>query len=93
MLHLFMILLLNVSFISEESNTKFYNDFEEFLKGFIKDNEKSLNEINHNIAKSQVTLEGASPVIENLKSQSISLQNKLDTLLSSNFLSNVKINY
>ncbi|XP_045466116.1 uncharacterized protein LOC123674970 [Harmonia axyridis] len=74
-----------------ESNSIFYNDLEDLIKDFVKDNKKSLGEIDHHISKSQTILQGASPSLKNFNCQSVALKNKLETLLSSNFLSNVKV--
>ncbi|XP_044756989.1 uncharacterized protein LOC123315386 [Coccinella septempunctata] len=80
-----------LNFKLRESNSMFYNDMEDVIKEFLKTNEKSLTDIDQHISKSQIILQAANPSLKNLHSQSNSLKNKLETLLSSNFLSNVKI--
>ncbi|KAK9881925.1 hypothetical protein WA026_018119 [Henosepilachna vigintioctopunctata] len=74
-----------------ESNIAFYNNLENFIKNAVNESEKSLTEVDQRILKSQLVVQGAASSLKNLNLQANTLKNKLHAVLSSNFLSNVKI--
>ncbi|KAL3278287.1 hypothetical protein HHI36_013621 [Cryptolaemus montrouzieri] len=72
-----------------EANSTFHTDLEAIIKNTVVDAEKTLNEVDKHILKSQLILQGASSSLKNFNLQANVLKNKLENLLSSNFLSNV----
>lgn len=77
--------------ILEESNTSLYNNLEHFVQSTINEAGKSLDSIEQHLLKSQITLQGAVSSLKLLSVNSLTLKNKLHSLLSSKFLNNVTV--
>ncbi|XP_048526596.1 uncharacterized protein LOC125505862 [Dendroctonus ponderosae] len=72
-----------------ESNTSLYNTLESLFQSTIGEAEKTLGSVEHQLLKSQITLQGAVTSLKTLSVNSLTLKNKFHSLLSSNFLPNI----
>ncbi|CAG9769617.1 unnamed protein product [Ceutorhynchus assimilis] len=72
-----------------ESNTSLYNNIETFIQTTVDEAGKNLNALEHQLLKSQITLQGAVTSLKTLSVNSLTLKNKLHSLLSSKFLNNI----
>ncbi|XP_076253241.1 biogenesis of lysosome-related organelles complex 1, subunit 3 isoform X1 [Rhynchophorus ferrugineus] len=75
----------------KESNTSLYNNLEHFVQSTINEAGKSLDSIEQHLLKSQITLQGAVSSLKLLSVNSLTLKNKLHSLLSSKFLNNITV--
>ncbi|XP_019881265.1 biogenesis of lysosome-related organelles complex 1 subunit 3 isoform X2 [Aethina tumida] len=74
-----------------ECNIKLHNDIETHCDNCIEEASKTLNVIDQQLLKSQVTLQNAATSLKTLSATSVTLKNKLQSLLSAKFLPNVKV--
>ncbi|XP_030751853.1 uncharacterized protein LOC115879276 [Sitophilus oryzae] len=72
-----------------ESNNSLYNNLEHFVQSTLNEAGKTLDSVEQQLLKSQMTLQGAVQSLKSLSVNSLTLKNKFHSLLSSNFLSNI----
>ncbi|XP_050295577.1 uncharacterized protein LOC126735586 isoform X4 [Anthonomus grandis grandis] len=72
-----------------ESNVSLYTNIESFIQSTVDEAGKNLNAIEHQLLKSQITLQGAVSSLKTLSVNSLTLKNKLHSLLTSKFLPNI----
>ena len=72
-----------------ESNLAWHNNLQSFVQSTIDEAGKKFNSIEQQLLKSQVTLQGAITSLKTLSVNSLTLKNKLYSLLSAKFLANV----
>ncbi|CAH0559700.1 unnamed protein product [Brassicogethes aeneus] len=75
----------------KECNIKLREDMESQCDHVIEEAAKSLNTIDQQLLRSQVTLQNAATAIKSLGATSLSLKNKLQSLLSAKFLPNITV--
>ncbi|XP_066140052.1 biogenesis of lysosome-related organelles complex 1 subunit 3 [Euwallacea fornicatus] len=72
-----------------DSNTSLYNNIESLIQTSMDEAGKNLNSLEHQLLKSQMTLQGAVTSLKTLCVNSLTLKNKFHSLLSSKFLPNI----
>ncbi|XP_063912176.1 biogenesis of lysosome-related organelles complex 1 subunit 3 [Zophobas morio] len=75
-----------------ECNGKLHQDVEGFCQNVIGEAGKNLTSIDQQLIKSQLTLQNAVTSLKSLGANSLAIKNKLQSLLSSQFIPNIKIN-
>ncbi|XP_057664056.1 biogenesis of lysosome-related organelles complex 1 subunit 3 [Diorhabda carinulata] len=75
-----------------EQNEKLKVSFENICQSPVNEAGKTLNLIDQNLIRSQITLQIAVTSLKTLSINSLTIKSKLHSLLSSNFLSNVILN-
>lgn len=74
-----------------ESNAAFYNSLHQNITSVVDSSKLALDDIDQQTLKSQLNIQGAITLLKQVNAQSNLIKNKLDDLLSSNFLSNTKV--
>ncbi|XP_044257770.1 biogenesis of lysosome-related organelles complex 1 subunit 3 [Tribolium madens] len=74
-----------------ECNGKLHHDIECFCQNVIGENGKNLISIDQQLIKSQLTLQNAVTSLKSLGANSLSIKNKLHSLLSAQFIPNIKV--
>lgn len=78
-------------YVIGECNTQLKADVEAYCDNVINEASKTLSTVDQQLLKSQIVLQGALPSMRSLSSNSFSLRSKLQSLLSSKFFFNVKV--
>lgn len=70
-------------------NTTLHNNIESLLQTSADEAERNVSNLEHQLLKSQITLQGAVSSLKSLSINSLTLKNKLHSILSSKFLPNI----
>ncbi|RZC41790.1 biogenesis of lysosome-related organelles complex 1 subunit 3 [Asbolus verrucosus] len=74
-----------------ECNGKLHHDIECFCQNIVGEAGKSLTSIDQHLIKSQLTLQNAVTSLKSLSANSLAIKNKLQSLLSAQFIPNIKV--
>lgn len=75
-----------------ECNGKLHQDIECFCQSVVGEAGKNLTCIDQQLIKSQLTLQNAVTSLKSLSATSLAIKNKLHSLLSAQFIPNIKVN-
>lgn len=78
-------------YILGEDNATFHNNLEGFCNSLLNEACNTLSGMDHQMVHSEVTLQNGLTALRSLNASSDLLKNKLHSMLSDNFLSNVKV--
>lgn len=70
-------------------NTTLHNNIESLIQTTADEAERNVSNLEHQLLKSQITLQGAVSSLKSLSINSLTLKNKLHSMLSSKFLPNI----
>lgn len=78
-------------YIVGECNAQLKTDVEAYCDNVVNEASNTLSTVDQQLLKSQIILQGVLPPMRSLSANSFSVKNKLQSLLSSKFLFNVKV--
>jgi hypothetical protein len=74
-----------------ECNGKLHQDVQSFCQNIVGEAGKNLASIDQQLIKSQLTLQNAVTSLKSLSANSLAIKNKLQSLLSAQFIPNIKV--
>jgi hypothetical protein len=81
----------NTTEVLGECNGKLHQDVQSFCQNIVGEAGKNLASIDQQLIKSQLTLQNAVTSLKSLSANSLAIKNKLQSLLSAQFIPNIKV--